>query len=45
MTTNPVEPGINEPDALPEADPDEVLPESPGVDPDWPQTAEPAPSP
>ena len=36
MTTQPIEP--------PE-DPDEVIPESPGVDPDWPQTTEPDSSP
>jgi hypothetical protein len=44
MTTNPMEPGSDEPDATPAPDPDEVRTDIPGVDPDWPQTAEPAPS-
>jgi hypothetical protein len=38
MTTNPADPGVESPGPLPTPDPDEVEPEMPGVDPDWPQT-------
>jgi hypothetical protein len=38
MTTNPTEPDIEKPVALPTPDPAEVEREMPGVDPDWPQT-------
>lgn len=43
MTTNPVEPDPNTPDdpSVPGPDPDEVRTDIPGVDPDWPQTAQP----
>ncbi len=46
MTTNPAEPGPHDEPHTPEApDADQVRTDIPGVDPDWPQTAEPAPEP
>ncbi len=41
MTTNPAEPGPHdEPNTPASPDPDQVRTDIPGVDPDWPQTAE-----
>ena len=41
MTTNPAEPGPHdEPHTPASPDPDQVRTDIPGVDPDWPQTAE-----
>jgi hypothetical protein len=43
MTTNPAEPGPHDEPNTPVApDPDQVRTDIPGVDPDWPQTAQPA---
>ena len=38
MTLTPSEPPVTDPHHFPEPDPDEVVQDMPGVDPDWPQT-------
>jgi hypothetical protein len=38
MTLTPSEPPVTDPHHFPEPDPEEVVQDMPGVDPDWPQT-------
>ncbi len=38
MTTNPAEPGPHAPEAPVTPEPEQVETDSPGLDPDWPQT-------
>ena len=40
MTLTPSEPPVTDPHHFPEPDPDEVVQDMPGVDPDWPQTVQ-----